>query len=64
MATEQTLTTLIINKVDSKETFNKMKAQGLVNENELYLTPEDAMTDDHINSLIDAKLGVIENGSY
>ena len=23
-----------------------------------------AVTDDHINSLIDAKLGVIENGSY
>ena len=64
MATEQTLTTLIINKVDSKETFNKMKAQGLVNENELYLTPEGATTDDRINSLIDAKLGVIENGSY
>ena len=64
MATEQTLTTLIINKVDSKETFNKMKAQGLVNENELYLTPEGATMDDHINSLIDVKLGVIENGSY
>lgn len=42
MATEQTLTTLIINKVDSKDTFNKMKAQGLINENELYLTPEGA----------------------
>ena len=48
MATEQTLTTLIINKVDSKETFNKMKAQGLVNENELYLTPEGAATDQQI----------------
>ena len=48
MATEQTLTTLIINKVDSKETFNKMKAQGLVNENELYLTPEGAATQQQI----------------
>lgn len=48
MATEQTLTTLIINKVDSKETFNKMKAQGLVNENELYLTPEGAVTEQQI----------------
>ena len=48
MATEQTLTTLIINKVDSKETFNKMKAQGLVNENELYLTPEGAATEQQI----------------
>lgn len=48
MATEQTLTTLIINKVDSKETFNKMKAQGLVNENELYLTPEGVATDQQI----------------
>ena len=45
MATEQTLTTLIINKVDSKETFNKMKAQGLVNENELYLTPESGVAE-------------------
>lgn len=40
MATEQLLSTLTINKVDSEETFNKMKAAGLVNENELYLTPE------------------------
>ena len=24
----------------------------------------DAVTDEHINSLIDAKLGVIENGTY
>ena len=48
MATEQTLTTLIINKVDSKETFNKMKAQGLVNENELYLTPEGGATEQQI----------------
>lgn len=49
MATEQTLNTLIINKVDSKETFNKMKAQGLVNENELYLTPEDVAGTDLSN---------------
>lgn len=48
MATEQTLTTLIINKVDSKETFNKMKAQGLVNENELYLTPESGVAEQQI----------------
>lgn len=40
MATEQILSTLTINKVDSKETFNKMKAAGLVNDDELYLTPE------------------------
>ena len=48
MAIEQTLTTLIINKVDSKETFNKMKAQGLVNENELYLTPEGGVAEQQI----------------
>ena len=48
MATEQILSTLTINKVDSKETFNKMKAQGLVNENELYLTPEGAATEQQI----------------
>lgn len=40
MATEQILSTLTINKVDSEETFNKMKAAGLVNDDELYLTPE------------------------
>lgn len=48
MATEQTLATLVINKVDSKETFNKMKAQGLVNENELYLTPESGVAEQQI----------------
>ena len=40
MATEKTLTSLVINKIDSQETYNKMKAQGLINEDELYLTPE------------------------
>ena len=40
MATEQILSTLTINKVDSEETFKKMKAAGLVNDDELYLTPE------------------------
>lgn len=48
MATEQTLTTLIINKVDSKEIFKKMKVQGLVNENELYLTPEGGVAEQQI----------------
>ena len=40
MATEQILSTLTINKVDSEETFKKMKAAGLVNDDELYLTPK------------------------
>lgn len=40
MATEKTLTSLVINKIDSQETYNKMKAQGLINADELYLTPE------------------------
>lgn len=49
MATEQLLSTLTINKVDSEETFNKMKAAGLVNDDELYLTPEGvAETEDQI----------------
>ena len=30
----------------------------------LTVTIPSAVTDDHINSLIDAKLGVIENGAY
>ena len=42
MPTEQILSTLTINKIDSKETFKKMKAAGLVNDDELYLTPEGA----------------------
>ena len=40
MPTEQILSTLTINKVDSEETFKKMKAAGMVNDDELYLTPE------------------------
>lgn len=40
MPTEQILSTLTINKVDSEETFKKMKAAGMVNDDELYLTPK------------------------
>lgn len=61
MATEQTLTTLIINKVDSKETFNKMKAQGLVNENELYLTPEGAAAEQQIKVQNDEPANAVAN---
>ena len=61
MATEHTLTTLIINKVDSKETFNKMKAQGLVNENELYLTPEGAATEQQIKVQNNEPADAVEN---
>lgn len=61
MATEQTLTTLIINKVDSKETFNKMKAQGLVNENELYLTPESAVAEQQIKVQNDEPANAVAN---
>lgn len=61
MATEQTLTTLIINKVDSKETFNKMKAQGLVNENELYLTPEGGVAEQQIKVQNDEPANAVAN---
>lgn len=61
MATEQTLTTLIINKVDSKETFNKMKAQGLINENELYLTPEGAAAEQQIKVQNDEPANAVAN---
>lgn len=61
MATEQTLTTLIINKVNSKETFNKMKAQGLVNENELYLTPEGAAAEQQIKVQNDEPVNAVAN---
>ena len=39
MATEQILSTLTINKVDSEEKFKKMIAAGFVNDDDLYLTP-------------------------
>lgn len=48
MATEQILSTLTINKVDSEETFKKMKAAGLVNDDELYLTPEGGVAEQQI----------------
>lgn len=62
MATEQILSTLTINKVDSKETFKKMKAAGLVNDDELYLTPEGvAGTEDQITVSETEPADAVEN---
>ena len=40
MPTQEDLTKLVINKVDSIETFNKMKELGLIKEDEFYLISE------------------------
>lgn len=61
MATEQILSTLTINKVDSEETFNKMKAAGLVNDDELYLTPEGVGTEDQITVSETEPANAVEN---
>jgi len=44
MATTATLSTLTINSVESEEVYNYMKNHGLLNENELYLTPVAGLT--------------------
>lgn len=70
MATEQILSTLTINKVDSEETFKKMKAAGLVNDDELYLTPDslaDGTTAGIVNPILKTSdmtqsVGVDSNG--
>lgn len=71
MATEKILTSLVINKIDSQETYNKMKAQGLINEDELYLTPESSsgasgdylpLSGGTMTGVIDMNNNVIANG--
>lgn len=37
MSTEKNLNNLVINKVESQEVYNYMKANSLINEDELYL---------------------------
>ena len=62
MATEQILSTRTINKVDSEQTLNKMKAAGLVNDDELYLTPEGvAGTEDQITVSETEPADAVEN---
>ena len=41
MPTSKNLTSLVINKVESKEVYKYMKNNNLINEDEFYLTPED-----------------------
>lgn len=41
MPTSTKMTNLIINNVDNQEIYNYMKANGLINENELYLVKGD-----------------------
>ena len=40
MPTSQNLSSLVINKVESEEVYNYMKNNQLINDNELYLTPD------------------------
>lgn len=61
MATEQILSTLTINKVDSEETFKKMKAAGLVNDDELYLTPEGGVAEQQIKVQNDEPANAVAN---
>lgn len=49
-------------EVLTAEQLNAMDAQ--IAKNELALLALELLTEDDVNSLIDAKLGVIENGSY
>ena len=41
MPTSKNLTSLVINKVESKEVYEYMKNNNLINEDEIYLAPED-----------------------
>ena len=41
MPTSKTVTDFVINKVPTKAIFNKMKEQGLINDDEIYLVEED-----------------------
>lgn len=47
MATERTLKELVINKVESLEVFRYMQANGLINEDELYLVGGNEDIDDN-----------------
>ncbi len=46
MSTQKNLTSLYINKVDSRSTYNKMKQQGLTQDDQLYLVEEEVSIDD------------------
>lgn len=74
MPTQEDLTKLVINKVDSIETFDKMKELGLIKEDEFYLiseSPQSGSTTfevDETLSLVDGVLSinttdVIEEGN-
>lgn len=45
MPTEKKVTDFVINKVPTKAIFNKMKEQGLINDDEIYLVEEDDQID-------------------
>lgn len=46
MATETKLSNLVLNEVDSKEIFDKLKAAGKITNDELWLVPDDGHTHD------------------
>ena len=41
MATDKRVENFVINKVESKDVYDSMVSQGLINEDELYLIPSD-----------------------
>ena len=55
--------TLLVENNGSIKRFPFSEIDGVSSWNDLTDKP-DIPTDDHINALIDAKLGVIENGAY
>lgn len=60
MPTNVNLQQIIINSVPSKEIYNQMKAQGLLEPNQLYLVEEDPSVADMSKSVYDAN-GVVQN---
>lgn len=70
MATEKNLNNLVINKVESQDVYNYMKANSLINEDELYLVkgdtniPEVTETESGLMSAADkVKLNGIQEGA-
>lgn len=50
MPTNKNLSNLVINKVESQAVYDQMKAQNLINEDELYLVNDSAGVTTHTQS--------------
>lgn len=60
MPTNVNLQKIIINSIPTKEIYNQMKAQGLLEPNQLYLVEEDSSVADMTKAVYDAN-GVVQN---